>query len=185
MTQKTKKKTAPITDLIGTGNAKALAHTEDQVREAKRLFMANVPVVKIAEQLNIPITTINSWKKRAKPVSWDIEREDMIRGLIDDSYAAGRPLKAEIRHMTLEQIKRGIQYVVNRDEPPSLQEIEKLSVIYTNIDKVSRLEEGKSTENIAIAGSVSSTKEAIKILMADPFKPKDELIIDAEMVEDD
>ena len=98
-----------IEELIGPTNAANLAHPESVVREAKRLFMANVPVVKIAEQLDLPITTISNWKKRAKPVSWDIEREDMIRGLVDDAFAAGRPLKSEIGLMTLEQIKRGVR----------------------------------------------------------------------------
>jgi hypothetical protein len=183
MTRRTDKN-RKLPELIGDANAKALQHPEEKVREAKRLFMANVPVVKIAEQLDLPVTTVNNWKKRAKPVSWDIEREDLIRGLIDDTYAAGRPLKAEIQNMTLEQIKRGVMHVMTREDPPSLQEMEKLTIIYTNLDKVSRLEKGESTENLSITGSVSSTKQAIEILMNDPFKPKDELIIDAETVDD-
>lgn len=157
-------------------------HADSVILEAKRMFMQHVPVAKIAEKIGVPIGTINTWKKRAKPVSWDIEREDATRSLIDASYAAGRPLRAEIRHLTLEQIKRGIDHIMHRPDPPNLQEIERLSIIATNIDKISRLEEGQATEITEVRGNVVSTKQAIEILMNDPFKPKDELVVtDAEV----
>ena len=64
----------------------------------------------------------------------------------------------------------GLQLEVNNGKELSLDDMKKLSSIVVEMDKMVRLESGLATETIEHMGL--SRAEAVEILRADPFAPK-------------
>jgi hypothetical protein len=74
-------------------------------------------------------------------------------------------------NVTTEQLERALHHIAMRAEPPSLPEAEKLSTILANLDRIGRLDTGKSTDNIAVAAKLEMTAEAVrKVIFSDPAR---------------
>lgn len=133
---------------------------------AKELYFSYTPFKDIAREMGVSNATLAEWRKKA---GWDIEREGIERGIIEDAFGARRMSLSRITKLTVDQLERGLRHVSERIEPPSITELEKLSVIVGNLDKILRLDMGKATENVAVQGTVQHTVEEIRArLAADP-----------------
>lgn len=115
--------------------------------------------------------------------NWLIEREAHERSLLEDGFGARKMTIARIMNTTTEQLERGLRFIAARAEPPTLPELEKMSTILANLDRIGRLDAGKSTENINVQAKLEMTAEGIrKIILADParaFEAPQETVIDA------
>jgi hypothetical protein len=135
--------------------------------QAKNLFFAYATNVDIGHELGLTARMVADWRKEGL---WDIERDGIERGLIEDSFGARRLSLARITKLSVDELERGLRHISNRVEPATLSELEKLSMIVGNLDKILRLDMGKSTENIAVAAQVHHTVEDIRAkLAADPI----------------
>lgn len=125
----------------------------------KELYFSYVQHNDIAKELGVSAATIADWRKKE---GWDLEREGIERGLLEDSFGARRMSLSRITKMTTDLLETGLKRFSERNEPPTLAEAERLSVIIGNLDKILRLDTGKATENVAIQGSVAHTVEEIR-----------------------
>lgn len=150
----------------------------------KELYFSYVGHNDIAKELGVSAATVADWRKRE---SWDIEREGIERGLLEDSFGARRMSLSRITKMTTDLLERGLKHFSDRHEPPTLAEAEKLSIIIGNLDKILRLDMGKATENVAVSASVQHTVEDVRArIAADPVlgfaitqasQPKPEIVL--------
>ncbi len=136
-------------------------------RQAKDLYFAHKPKAEISRALGLSTRQLNKW---AKEEEWALQREDEDRSLIEDSYASRKLTVSAITRISAEQIQRGLEHLEGRPDPPTLSELEKLATILGALDKVGRLDAGKSTENIAVNAQVKMTADEIRqVLTSDPF----------------
>ncbi len=134
--------------------------------QAKKLYFAYIQHNDIAKELSVTATTVAAWRKAE---AWDVEREGIERGIIEDEFGARRLTLSRITKMSMENLERGLKRLSDRHEPPTLPEMEKLSLIVSNLDKILRLDMGRSTENVAVSSQIVHTVENIRErLAADP-----------------
>ncbi len=145
-----------------------LAKIPDEVRaQAKDLFMKRHDLNDISSRLKVSTAALGRWRTQD---GWLAERMEGERGLLEDGWQNRKIQIAMILNASVEQIDRGIKHLRDRIDPPTLQEVEKLSVIVANLDKIARLDAQKSTENLSIQASVSLNIEQIRdIITSDPF----------------
>lgn len=133
---------------------------------AKELYFSYMPFNDIAKELGVSAATVADWRKKE---GWDVERDGIERGIIEDAFGARRMTLSRITKMTTELLEKSLKRLSDRTEPPTLAEAEKLSVIIGNLDKILRLDMGKATDNVVVQGSVQHTVEEIRArLAADP-----------------
>jgi hypothetical protein len=130
---------------------------------AKELYFTYVPHNDIAKELGVSAATVADWRKKE---GWDIEREGIERGILEDSFGARRMSLSRITKMTTELLEKGLKHFSDRVDPPTLAEAEKLSIIIGNLDKILRLDMGKATDNIQVAASVQHTVEDVRARLA-------------------
>ena len=139
------------------------------VRErAKELFFSYVSVGDISRELALSSQTISKFKRDG---NWEELREIETRSILEDGFGSRRVLLSKITQGAADQIWRGIDHLKKRPDPPTVGELEKLSTILGNLDKLARLDLNKSTENVAIAvqhGAVSM-EQIRDVLRNDPF----------------
>lgn len=132
----------------------------------KELYFSYRPFNDIAAELSISSATLAEWRKKE---GWDVEREGIERGILEDAFGARRMTLSRITKTSVDLLERGLKRLSDRVEPPSLSELEKLSVIVGNLDKILRLDMGKPTDNVHVQGTVQHTVEEIRArLAADP-----------------
>lgn len=138
--------------------------------KAKELYFDHKNLVTISKELQVSTVTLSKWREEH---SWDVLREEADKALVDEAFATKRKTLSKIAGITTTQIERGLKAISDRFEPPTLKEVEMLSNILGNLDKIARLDAGKPTENVAVAVGVSTlTVEKIRdIVLADPFLP--------------
>lgn len=150
--------------------AKYTAPKSEETRErAKELFLSYATAISISRQLGVSVTTISKWKDEG---DWNTVRKNADLELIDDTFSVKRVSLARITKVTTEQIERGLKVIADRFEAPSLREMESLTNILANLDKISRLDSGKATEHVAVqlGGSIDLSVDKIReIIKADPF----------------
>lgn len=130
---------------------------------AKELYFSYHSHNEISQQLAIQSSQLSEWRKVG---GWDIEREHLERGLIEDSFGARRLSIARICKLSIDQLERSLKHISDRSQPASLAEAEKISIIVSNLDKILRLDMGKSTENVAVSAQVTHTVEDIRAKLA-------------------
>lgn len=123
----------------------------------------------ICEELKLSSSVLAKWRTDE---GWDAERKALDEGMIADLFQ-GRKLKmAKLAEMSINQLERGLLHLKERHEPLSLGEMEKLSVILSNLDKITRLDLNRATENVAMNINVQGqlTVDRIREIMTqDPF----------------
>lgn len=130
----------------------------------KELYFSYVPHNDIAKELGVSAATVADWRRKE---GWDIEREGIERGILEDSFGARRMSLSRITKMTTELLEKGLKHFSDRIDPPTLAEAEKLSIIIGNLDKILRLDMGKATDNVAVAATVQHTVEDIRARLAE------------------
>lgn len=152
--------------------AVARKSTEEDRARAYQLFLSYAPISMIAKEAGVTNATIVKWRD---DYEWEISRKNADRELIDDTFAVKRVSLARITKVTTEQIERGLKVISDRFEAPTLKEMESLTNILANLDKISRLDSGKATEHVSIGvhGNLDLTVDKIKeMIMSEPFFPK-------------
>jgi predicted transcriptional regulator len=152
----------------------AVAHksTEEDRNRAKQLFFSYASTAAIAKEMGVSQATVVKWRDEN---DWETARKNADRELIDDTFSVKRVSLARITKVTTEQIERGLKVIADRFEAPSLKEMESLTNILANLDKISRLDSGKATEHVSIGvqGTLDLTVDKIKeMIMNEPFFPK-------------
>ena len=148
-------------------NQELLAEDPNVKEKARQMYMHFVDFGEICKALGVSTTTVATWRKRDQ---WAIQREEASRSLIEDNFAGRRVSISRITTATTEQIERGLAFLRSRPTPPTIQEVERLSVILANLDKIARLDSNQATENIAVNANVKLSAEQIRsIIAADPF----------------
>ncbi len=144
--------------------------SEDELAQlrarAKELYFSYTPHNDIAKELGVSAATVADWRKKE---TWDVTRDGIERGILEDAFGARRMTLSRITKLSTELLENALKKLANRVEPPTLAEAEKLSIIVGNLDKILRLDMGKATENVSVAGTVAHTVEEIRArLAADP-----------------
>lgn len=121
----------------------------------------------ICALVGITPSTLARWRRENE---WESERELVEQTLDEDGSLTRRLTVSRIARLTADQIERCIISIGQREEPPTIEEGLKLSTILANLDRIGRLDAGKSTENVAIKHTVQMTANEIRdVLLADPF----------------
>jgi hypothetical protein len=148
------------------------APAPSQEQAAKALYMQHKSAADISRELGVSLRQIARWRTEG---DWALEREQEDRSLIEDGFSGRKVTVARLATMTVEQLQRGMEHLARRPEPPSLQEMERLANIAANLDRVSRLDSGKATDNINLNSNVRMSIEDIRrTILADPFGPPKE-----------
>jgi Putative ATPase subunit of terminase (gpP-like) len=136
-------------------------------KQAEDMFFARTSIADISRALGISARTLSNWSKKG---DWAVRREEAERGIIEDSFGARRVTIAALTRMSADTLLRAVKHLHERVEPATMQEAEKLAAILGNLDKISRLDANKATENLAIQGSVKLSLEEIRdVIASDPF----------------
>ena len=160
------KKNKSFTDLPAT--------TQTSIRND---YLSYVPVSQIAEKYDIPRTSLDYHVKQR----WFTERE-MLRSELFATFAAGKQTEfVGISSKSLTILEKGLKYLAERSEPPTVKEMAQVSKIFESMDKIMRLEAGDPTSITAEKPlSIKQIKEELN--SADPFATKEIEVV--EIVED-
>lgn len=134
---------------------------------AKAMYLERIPIREICRELNLTSRQLQRWRTEG---DWTMEREADDRALIEDGFS-GRKVKASnVATLATEQLERGLMHIARRQDPPTLQECERLATIVSTIDKISRLDMGKATDNINVNANLHMTADEIRTtILANPF----------------
>ena len=147
------KKNKSFTDLPAT--------TQHKIRSE---YLSYTPVSKIAEKYDIPRTSLDYHVKS----KWFVERE-MLRSELFASFAAGKQTEfIELSSSSLSILKKGLEFLEQRTDPPSVKELAQVSKIFESLDKIMRLEAGDPT-SITAEKPMSIKEIRDKLNMVDPF----------------
>lgn len=162
---------APAAEESPTGLAEL--PTEDPLKaRAFELYMQHVSAADISRELGVTARQISRWRTEGQ---WAVTREGEDRAVIEDGFQSRKLTVSRIATLTLDQLKRGLDHLARRPDPPTLAEAEKLSTIAANLDRLSRLDAGKATENINLNTAVRMSIEEIKrTVLEDPFGTHDD-----------
>ncbi len=166
--------------LVPTAKAKSADLAEIQ-QKARDLYVQYKSINEISQQLGVSVAQLTRWRREQ---NWLIEREAAERGLLEDGFGQRKLTIARIMNTTTEQLERGLKHISTRHEPPTLPEIEKLSAILANLDRIGRLDAGKATENVNVRAKLEMTAEAVRqVILSDParaFEPPQGVVIDVD-----
>ena len=160
-----KKKNKSFTDLPAT--------IQQSIRED---YLSYMPVSQIAEKYGIPRTSLDYHVKS----KWFTERE-MLRSELFANFAAGKQTEfVNLSTNSLKILERGLGYLAQRSEPPTVKEMAQISKIFESLDKIMRLDAGDPT-SITAEKPLSIKEIKAQLSAADPFN--EENIEDANFKE--
>ncbi len=154
---------APSTALVKT------YQSEQPYILARKLYFEYSTLADISRATGLTTRVIKKWRNDE---GWDDEREDDTRGLLEASFGSRKVTIAKIIKTAPEILYRGLEHLAKRVDPLTLDEAVKVSAIIANLDKISRLDSGKATENVnlQVGGKIAMSADEIrKVLASDPF----------------
>lgn len=123
----------------------------------------------ICKELGITSALLAKWRTEE---GWAKERQAADEGMISDLFAGRKVKMAKLAEMSLTELERGLSALKSRHEPLTLGEMEKLSVILTNLDRITRLDLNRATDHVAMKLDVQgqlSVERIREIVRSDPF----------------
>lgn len=129
--------------------------------KARTMFLDGMTMEKVAEAMGIPVGTLVSWS-RAEEVSWLTARQERDRSLLEDAFSKRKLVASKVTSASLDQLNRAVDAIAQRAVPPSPAEAEKIANVYNILEKSTRLDLGKSTENVNVAAKVRLSLDDIK-----------------------
>lgn len=167
----TSRKTSKLKSLLPNA-----VYTDTDRERSHEMFLQGANLPEIARATGISMTTLKTWSTRgdAGPapgkISWAVEREEIDRSFIEDSFVKRRNTTARAANIAIEQQERGLKALSEREMPPTPSELERLASVHNSLDRIARLDSGKSTENLNVAAKIKLEVEDIRaILKADPL----------------
>lgn len=141
--------------------------------KAREMYMLHRHMNDISAELKVSTATLSKWRAEE---GWALERTAADEGFLDDIVQGRKIRLAKLAEMSVDQLERGILHLKGRHEPLTIPEMEKLSLVLMNLDRISRLDSNKSTENVAVKLDVQGqlTVERIReIITNDVFSGPD------------
>jgi len=125
----------------------------------------------IAEKLDLEVATVKEWVSTR---FFSDQKNKVIKSIFGNLYSKKAEIISGIIGMGLSILERAFSKIlVQMDNPaycPSLEELQKISSIIGNTNKMLRLEEGKPTE-ITKHISLKQAKQKIRdLIKSDPFQ---------------
>lgn len=148
--------------------------SDEQLEEAKKQFMDYTPVAVIARNLDVPRMSVQYHAEK-----WKAERNLQKAELMQQLAEAKKSDFASILLNSTKIIKRAIQDLADREEPPTAREAKNMAEVIEKFDKILRLDNGAPTE-ITEERAVDPAEMQRKLRM-DPFLKED--IVDADFKE--
>lgn len=146
-------------------------YSEADRAQAHELFMRGTSIAEIARQTGIGHDRISKWASQGRNgVSWHTEREELIRSQLEDGFTRRKLTVARAAELPPKLLLKGLEALEARETPLSVQEMERVANVHTALDRIARLDSGKSTDNQAVNVKVKLSLEDIReILKADPL----------------
>jgi hypothetical protein len=148
---------------------------KEKLEEAKKLYMEYSPITVIANQTGLKRTSLQHHVK-----TWKQEREICRAELMQQLAEAKRADFASIMLNSTKIIKRAIEDLANREEPPTAREAKNMAEVVEKFDKILRLDSGSPTEiKEERPMDVSELREKLRL---DPFYKEDAIEVDFTQV---
>ena len=138
----------------------------DLVR-AKELYMSHRTLKEISKDLDMPYKTV-----QFHAAKWKKDRELMTNELLRELTENKKTLLNSLVGNSLECLDRAIAELKNRKTPPTIREARWIATIVTELDKITRLDEGNPTDIIA-EHKPATVIELQEKLKRDPFYVED------------
>ena len=114
-------------------------------QDIRNKYLSYETVSSIAIQYDIPRTSLDYHVKQR----WHQERE-LLRSELFATYAAGKQTDfVGLSNSSLHILKRGMEYLTEREEPPTVREMSHVAKIFETLDKIMKLDSGDPTSIIA------------------------------------
>ena len=123
----------------------------------------------IAEKYEVSRSTV----KHHVDSQWKAEREMRKAELYQQLSDSKQVEFTDITNSTIKVLKRSLQYLAERTEPPTLREAVDASKILDILDKITRLDESKPTEIIGNQERPLTIESVKQKLALDPFQSEE------------
>jgi transposase-like protein len=151
-------------------------YSPEDRENARRLFLQGKALQKISAETGVGMPTLSKWASTGQNgISWHTEREELIRGQLEDGFTTRKLTVSKAADIAPELLLKGLEYLQARDTPLSVQEMERVMTVHSGLDRITRLDSGKSTENSSVNVKVKLSMDEIRdILKADPLSAEGE-----------
>lgn len=154
--------------------------TKKEQEEIRNKFLCYTPISQIAKDYGLPRTSLDYHVK----TKWLTERE-MLRAELFANFAQGKQTEfVELSESSLTILKRGLTYLENRSEPPSVKEMGQIAKIFESLDKIMRLEAGDPT-SITAEKPLSIKEIKAQLKSADPFAQEEAEVVEYKEITED
>jgi hypothetical protein len=131
-------------------------------------YLSYKTISEISAKYDIPRTSLDYHVKK----NWFQERE-LLRSELFASFAAGKQTEfVSLSSKSLTILEKGLGFLANRTEPPSVKEMGQVAKIFESLDKIMRLEAGDPT-SITIEKPLSIKDIKAQLKSADPFNTEE------------
>ena len=133
-------------------NSKHNTSTNQQL-QALQLYLAYTPMVEIGEKLCIGKNTVKDWIYNARNGmnSFSEIRKCESKEILNEVLSARMPSIKKIAGSVISIMENNFNHLAKTKIPLDIDGLKKLSEILSNIDRITRLDEGQATDNVAIA----------------------------------
>lgn len=148
------------------------ANRDEIVHRARDMFFEGWALKDISEQLELKLFTVQKWCTRYQ---WRKQREELEIEAHSDAVRARSKEVAEIVKSGIWAIKSTIQKY-SESGAMTMKDVKIMSDVLANLDKMTRLAEGKSTEiteERKLKASVTATTVIDAVSGVDPFLVRD------------
>ena len=154
--------------------------TPPQLQAAKAQYMQYTPVAKIARDMGLRREKIAYYVRKV----WKEERSIVKNELLSEIANNKAAQITEISGLTLQVIQEALTDLKNRPDPPTVLEAKNVAGIFSELDKIMRLDAGTATDIISEVkpATVIELKEKLRL---DPFIEFEEIKEEEEEEEEE
>lgn len=147
--------------------------TPAAIEKAKKMYMAYESITAVSKAVGIPRSTITYHVKK-EDNGWEFERSLCRTELLSKVSAAKSSDIAAMSSSAIIIIKRALDTLANRTDPPTVSEASRATAIFESLDKITRLDEGSPTDIIQ-SEKIVTVSELQKKIKLDPFNTVEEI----------
>lgn len=138
---------------------------EQTIKLAKTKYMSYEPVSKIAQDLNIPRSSIQYHVN----TTWKHERELSENEVISEFADQRISVLNKISKHSADIILKSLESLKNREKPPTVIEARAAVTIFESLDKIMRLDRGSPTDIIGETKPMTIIELKKEFAQIDPF----------------